>query len=648
MKKTTKRTNQPKTKAKSESQRVNKQTQPRKRHSKRPSRQSRFGLSAHSTSSGPSRVSREAANLRSPRAKSRGAKTQSKQGRAGRRPAKKAMAKKEPRLKIYALGGLEEVGRNMTVFEYGQDIVIIDIGNQFPEEDMHGIDYIIPNITSLKGKEKNIRAIIITHGHLDHIGAAPHLLPKLGNPLVIAAPMTVALLKKQIDNHHQKFAPKVLEIKSLKQSIKLGQFKANFFQVTHSIKDSVGVILETPTANIINPGDWRYDLDPVEGPKTNLRYLAKWGKKNKPSVLMMESLGSTQEGHQGSEKEVYKNVENIIKQAKGRVIFGTFSSMLERIGQVIKIAEKQGKKVAIDGFSMKANVEIGKQFGYIKAKKQTLIDISRIDNYPKNRIVVICTGSQGEGRAVLSRIANGEHRYIKIEPKDTVVFSSSVIPGNERTIQNLKDNLYRQGAEVIHKEIMDVHAGGHGKIEDIKLILKEIRPNYLIPIYANHYLLQEAGKVAESIGFAKSKILIADNGQIMEFDKNGGRLTNQKVTTDYVFVDGLGVGDVSHVVLRDRQVMAGDGMIVVIATIDRKKGKLVQNPDLISRGFIYMKENKKLIEETRTQAKKIFKGNLQGGIDENYYKDKIRNEIGKFLYKKTQRRPMVLPVIIQV
>ncbi len=363
---------------------------------------------------------------------------------------------------------------------------------------------------------------------------------------------------------------------------------------------------------------------------------------------MMESLGSTQEGFQGSEMEVYKNMENIIKAAPGRVIFGTFSSMIERIGQIIQIAEKQGKKVAVDGYSMKTNVEIGKQFGFIKSGKHTMIDISKIDDYPKNKVVVICTGSQGEGRAVLRRIANGDHRYVKIESGDTVVFSSSVIPGNERTIQTLKDSLYRQGANVIHKEIMDIHAGGHGKIEDIKLLLQEVKPSYLIPVYANHYLLREAAKVAESTGFSKSKIFVADNGQIIEFDKKGGRLTKEKVPTEYVFVDGLGVGDVSHVVLRDRQVMAADGMIVVIVTIDKHKGTLVQNPDLISRGFIYMKENKKIIEETRLKARKIFKGNLKGGIDENYFKDKIRNEIGQFLYQKTKRRPMVLPVIIQV
>ena len=581
------------------------------------------------------------------KAETRTAHQQPKKFKSHQRPKKPAKTEGD-RLKIYALGGLEEVGRNMTVFEYGSDIVIIDMGHQFPEEEMHGIDYILPNITSLKGKEKNIRAVIITHGHLDHIGAAPHLLPELGNPLVLAAPMTAAILKKQIEDHNRKFTPKIAEIKDLRAPIKLGVFTINFFQVTHSIKDALGIILQTPVATVVHPGDWRYDLDPVEGPKTDMTHLAKWKSKTKPLVLMMESLGSTQPGFQGSEMEVYKNMEQIIGSAQSRVIFGTFSSMIERIGQIIQIAEKYGKKVAVDGYSMKANVEIGRQFGFIKTNKDTLIDISKIDDYPKNKIVVICTGSQGEDRAVLRRIANGDHRFIKIEPNDTIVFSSSVIPGNERTIQTLKDRLYRLGANVIHKEIMDVHAGGHGKMEDIKLLLKEVQPDYLIPVYANHYLLHEGAKVAVSTGFPREKIFVADNGQIMEFTKQGGRLTNEKVSTDYVFVDGLGVGDVSSIVLRDRQVMAADGMIVVIVTIDKRKGQLVQNPDLISRGFIYMKENKKLIEETRMRARKIFKGNLKGGIDENYYKDKIKSEISNFLYQKTQRRPMVLPVIIQV
>lgn len=574
-------------------------------------------------------------------------KRPARQKRTSTKPKVSSVGPKS-KLHIYALGGLEEVGRNMTVFEYENDIVILDMGNQFPDEDQHGIDYIIPNISSLKGKEKNIRAVIISHGHMDHIGAAAHLLPKLGNPLVIAAPMTAAVLKRQIEDHDKRFKPKMSEIKDIKKPIKLGKLTAHFFQVTHSIKDAVGLILESPVGTVIHPGDWRYDLDPVEGPKTNMSHLAKWNKKDKPSILMMESLGSTQPGFQGSEREVYNKMDEIIKNSEGRVIFGTFASMIERVGQIIQLAEKHGRKVAIDGFSMKTNIEIGKQFGFIKHKKHTMIDIAKIHDYPKNKVLVLCTGSQGEGRAVLARIANGDHKHIKVEKQDTIVFSSSVIPGNERTIQYLKDSLYRQGANVIHKEIEEVHAGGHGKIEDIKLLLKETKPEYLIPVYANHYLLRESAKVAESTGFKKNNIFVADNGQIIEFDKSGGRLTDKKVDTSLVFVDGLGVGDVSHVVLRDRQVMADDGMIVVIATVDKKKGQLVQNPDLISRGFIHMKENKKLVEETRQKAKKIFKGSMKGGVDEGYYKDRIRNDIGAFLYQKTKRRPMVLPVIIQV
>jgi ribonuclease J len=339
----------------------------------------------------------------------------------------------------------------------------------------------------------------------------------------------------------------------------------------------------------------------------------------------------------------------IVTEAKGRIIIGTFSSMLERIGQVIGIAEENGRKVALDGFSMKTNVEIGKQFGYIKAKPQTLIDISQVNDYPDNKVLVLCTGAQGEDRAVLMRIATGEHKHIKIKPADTIIFSSSVIPGNERTIQRLKDTLYRKGADVIHKEIMNVHAGGHGKQEDIKLLLQQTKPGYLVPVYANHYMLCEAKKFAIRQGYPADRIFIPDNGQVIECDKGVTKLTNERVPADYVFVDGLGIGDVSHVVLRDRQMMAEDGMIVVIATLDTRHGKLVQNPDIISRGFIYMKENKQIIEDVRVCVKKMFhKDALKDGMDDNYFKDKIRNDVGALLFKKTERRPMVLPVIIQV
>jgi len=554
----------------------------------------------------------------------------------------------EKPLQIIPLGGQEEVGRNMTIYEYSGDIVILDIGLQFPEENMPGIDYIIPDIRSLKGREKDIRGVILTHGHLDHIGAATHILPRLGWPTVYGSRLTLAIVRKRLEEAKLLHLFKSQEITSIDTKLRLGKITVSFFHVTHSIMDALGVIIQTPLGNVIHMGDWRYDHDPANGKLTDFSELARWNTPKIPSLLMMESLGSTKPGHQASTRQIIENLRKIVESAKGRLIIATFSSMVERVGQLIDIAEKLGKKVALDGYSMKANMEIAKKIGYVKFNPHTVIDISQIDDYPENKIVILCTGAQGEDRGVLMRIATGEHRKLKVRTNDTIIFSSSVIPGNERTIQTLKDKLYRLGAQVLHQEIMDVHASGHALIEDIKLLLRQIKPKYLMPVYANHYLLREGAKVAESDGFTKENIFVLDNGNILEWTKAGPRISSQKIPIEYVYVDGLGVGDISHVVLRDRQMMAGDGMIVVIATVDTKQGKLVHNPDLISRGFIYMKENKKLIEETRRRVKKIFSENLTTDLDENYYKDKIRNDIGQFLYQKTQRRPMVLPVIIKV
>ena len=326
-------------------------------------------------------------------------------------------------LRIIPIGGCEEVGRNMTIFEYDGDSIVLDMGIQFPDEDMPGVDYIIPNVSYLKGKEREIRAVILSHGHLDHIGAVSHLVPKIGNPLIIASPLTKALVMKRHEEFKTKVTLKFREIRANNQSIKLGKFTVTFFAVTHSIMDAFGVIIRTPHANIIHLGDWRYDLDPVQGKPTDFSHLAHWNTPSVPSVLMMESLGAIHPGHQSSEKDVYNNIKKIIENAKGRVIIGTFSSMLERIGQIIESSESLGRKVAVDGFSMKTNVEIGKRFGYIKSKPNTLIDIAKINDYPRNKVTVVCTGAQGEGLAVLMRIAEGEHRHVKIEKSDTIVFS---------------------------------------------------------------------------------------------------------------------------------------------------------------------------------------------------------------------------------
>lgn len=564
--------------------------------------------------------------------------------------AKKSSRKpQEPLLKIIPLGGMEEVGRNMTVFEYGSDIVILDMGLQFPEEDMPGIDYIIPDINYLRGKEKNIRGVILSHGHLDHIGALPHLMPQLGWPPVYASKMTLALVRKRLEEARLNDCLKAQEIK-VGQSLNLGRLRVNFFASTHSIMDALGIIIQTPVANVIHMGDWRYDLNPVSGQPTDFSHLARWNTRLIPSVLMMESIGSTKEGRQIPETEIYNNIKQIIEQAPGRVIIATFSSMVERVGWIIAIAQQLNKKVALDGYSMKVNIEMAKRFGYLKFNPNTFIGIKNLDSYPANKVVVICTGAQGEDRAVLMRIANGEHRHLKLIKSDTIIFSSSIIPGNERSVQRLKDNLYRQCDNVIHKEIMDVHGGGHGLIEDIKLLIKQVKPKYLIPVYANHYLLREAAKIAVSLGLLPRNIFILDNGSVAEITAGGVKIASQKISTEYVFVDGLGVGDVGQIVLRDRQAMAKDGMFVIIVTVNSQTGQVLNSPDIISRGFIYMRESQDLLRQVRQRVKNIVHQATahQLPINQAYIKENIRDKIGQFLYNKTQRRPMVLPVVIEV
>jgi ribonuclease J len=555
----------------------------------------------------------------------------------------------EPGLKIYPLGGQEEVGRNCTVFEYDQDIIILDMGLQFPEEDMPGIDYIIPNVACLRGKEKNIRGVIFSHGHLDHIGAAPILLEQLGNPPIVGMKLTLAMIKHRQEDYKRGTTKnlKAITINSINQKIALGKFQISFFQVEHSIIDAVGVIISTPHGTVIHPGDWTMESDPMEGPVVGYTQLAQLSS---PRILMLESLGVSYSTERVSVKVTLNNLEKIIGGASGRVIIGTFSSQLERITQLLAYAEKIGKKVALDGYSMKMNVRIAQELGYIPAHKNILIPIEEVSKYPDNRILIICTGAQGESNAVFSRIVNGNHRYINIKKSDIVVFSSSVIPGNERSVQRVKDQVYRLSDNVIHSSIMDVHSGGHANAEDIKNILKQIKPDYFLPVYANHYMLVEAKKLALREGFHDDQVFVLDNGQVINFQRGRKPLVlKEKMDTDYVMVDGLGIGDVSEIVLRDRRMMADDGMIVVIATIDAKTGAIIGNPDLISRGFVHMKENRDLIEKTRTKVKKIVKDkNPMTAADDDYIKNKIRNEIGQFLFVTTERRPMVLPVIIKV
>jgi len=553
-------------------------------------------------------------------------------------------------LRIIPLGGQEEVGRNMTVFEYGNDIVIVDMGIQFPEEDMPGIDYIIPNISYLKGKEKNIRAVVFTHGHLDHIGAAPLLLEKLGFPLVVGLPLTIALIKRRMEDHKKDSSKrlKTIQIKDTKQKINLNSFNLGFFEVEHSIMDSMGVILGSPAAIVLHMGDWTLGTETSSKKTISYNYLANLPK---PTILMVESLGATNRGALATEEDMWENLRKIITSAPGRIVIATFATQVKRARDIIAFAQKLGKKIAIDGYSMKMNIKIAQQLGYIKDANNTLIDIKKIDSYPDNKVIILGTGAQGEARAVLSRIVTGNHRYVKLRKKDTIIFSSSIIPGNERTIQRLKDNLYRQCDNVIHNEIMNIHVSGHNNVEAIQEVVRQIRPTYVLPVYANHYLLKEAEKVIKETNFPAKNIFILDNGHIIRFNKqNLPVIEKKKADTGYVFIDGLGSKDLEAVVLRDRRALSNDGIFVIIAVVNGQTGKVASSPDIISRGFVHLDTSKNLLYQSRKKTVSIIEASTGSGqsVNWSFIKNNLREKIGDFLYQKTKKRPMILPVVIEV
>ncbi|TSC78653.1 MAG: ribonuclease J [Parcubacteria group bacterium Gr01-1014_29] len=555
------------------------------------------------------------------------------------------------KLRVIPIGGMEEVGRNMTVLEYENDIMIIDMGLQFPEENMPGIDYIIPNISYLVPRRKNIRGVIITHAHYDHIGGIPHIMPRLGMDIpLFGTDITLAIIQKRQEDYHDISGKlKTREITN-NTRVKLGVFEITFFGVSHNVPGSVGVIIKTPVGIIVHTGDFKLDLKSDIAGRTEIDKIKALGDKH-VLALMSDSTNAREPGHQFSENEIKTELETIIAKAKGRLIIGTFASLLGRLQQIIQLAELHKKKVVIEGRSMRTNIEIATQLGYMKYDKSTVIPVQEIKNYPPHKIIILATGAQGESNAVLMRIVNKEHKFLRIQPSDTVVFSSSVIPGNERSVQYLTDKLYRDGAEVINYKMLDIHAGGHAKQEDLKLMISLVKPLYLIPIEGNHSFLRIHAKIARDIDFPSDRILIADNGQVFETaGKNELTLTNERVPANYVFVDGLGVGDVEEVVLRDRQMLAADGMFVIITVVDSQTGKVRGSPDIISRGFVYLRESKELLHEARGRIRRTIEDTTQKMHPLNlvYVKDKIREQIGQFLFVKTQRRPMVLPVIIEV
>lgn len=555
---------------------------------------------------------------------------------------------KEPVVRWVALGGLEEIGRNMMFFEYGNEILAIDAGLQFPEEGTPGIDYIIPNVAYLEERKKNVKGIIITHGHYDHIGGIPYILQKLGNPPLYTTRLTKEIILRRQEDFPNSPKPNFQVVKG-GDVVKISEnFTVKFFDVVHNIPDGFGMVIDTPVGKVVHPGEFKFDYDMEGNPKGLDQW--QWVGDQGIHTLMMDSTGAEMPGRALSERIVEAELEKIFRSAKGRIIVGTFASLLDRLNEILKIAEKLGRHVAISGLSMKNNILIAQRLGYMKPEKGTMIAIEDIHKYRDEKLMLLCTGAQGESKATLMRIANGEHKYIKIKKSDTIILSSSVVPGNERSVQNLKDNLARQGATIFHYKMLDIHSSGHAPQEELKTVMKLVRPKHFLPIHGYYFMRQRNAKLAqEAIGLKPEDTIMSDNGLVVELRKDSVTVTDEQVPAYYVMVDGLGVGDVGEVVLRDRLALAQEGMLVIIATIDRDSGKLLKNPDIISRGFIYLKENQEILEEVRKKIR-IILGKIPHAqeLDVDYAKSMIRDQVGQFLYNKTKRRPMVLPVIIEI
>jgi ribonuclease J len=555
-------------------------------------------------------------------------------------------------IRIIPMGGVEEIGRNMTAIEYGNDILVIDIGFQFKDENTPGIDYILPNTKYLEERRDRVRGVIITHGHLDHIGGIPYIMPRIGNPPLYTRLLTSVLIQKRQEEfpHVPKLDMTVVE---KNQTVTIGKFKVKFFAVTHTIPDSMGVIIETPYGAIVHTGDLK--LDHVDGVPT-AEEVAEYGrafKNEKVLMLMADSTNVENPGFSIPEKKVHKNIEEIIKNAKGRLIIATFSSLLERLMKIIEFAETYGKKVVVEGRSMKQNLEICKQLGLLKAKKETMISTDDMDNYPPDRIIILATGAQGDEYAALMRISNKTHQKVRITPRDTVLLSSSIVPGNERAVQKLKDNLSRQGAKIIHYRIADVHSSGHANRDETAWIHRQIHPKFFMPCHGYHYMLRVHADLAkEANGLKEEDVVIPDNSSVIEIQGGGARIVKlkEKAPSGLVLVDGFSVGDVQDVVIRDRQMLAQDGIFIIFGIVNAGNGKLRKSPDIISRGFVYLRESQELLHGVRLVIKDTIEQSSRGQnpINVDFIKDNVTDAVSKYLLQETAKRPMVIPVILTI
>ncbi|MCX6756643.1 MAG: ribonuclease J [Candidatus Nomurabacteria bacterium] len=557
---------------------------------------------------------------------------------------------KDGDIRVIHFGGVEEIGRNMSMIEYKDSIIVVDCGVQFTETHTPGIDFILPNAKYLEENRHKIKGVMITHGHLDHIGAIPYIMPRIGNPQIYARLFTSLMIKKRQEEFPH-LSPLTINVVEKEDSLSFGDLKIRFFGVSHAIPDAMGIIVETPLGDIVHTGDLRLDHDNDIPTDTEVERYKIFENKN-VLLLMADSTNCENPGFSISDRVVFKNIENVIKDTPGRLIVSTFASQVERMIYMLKTAEDYGKKVVIEGRSMKTNVEVARLADMLHIRPETLIPIEDLQRYPDNKVVIMATGAQGEEFAALGRIANKTHKYVRLTPRDTILMSSSIVPGNERAVQNLKDKLSRQGAHLIHYKTSDIHSSGHANSEELVWIHRKIHPKFFIPVHGYHYMLRMHADIEKRLGMMEENILVPDNGMIIEIQNEGNKIValKEKAPCELIVVDGTSVGKIQDVVMRDRQTLAEDGMFVVIGVIDSHTHTLKKSPDLISRGFVYLKESQELLYQTRLLTKKVIEDSLAKGgfVNLDQMKQDISEATTKFLLQKTAKRPVIIPVIISI
>ncbi len=548
-------------------------------------------------------------------------------------------------LRVIPLGGVAEVGRNMWLFEYGDDILVVDAGLMFPASDMLGVDLVLPDVSYLRERKERIRALVITHGHEDHIGALPYLISDLGTPPIYATRLTQGLISVKLREAGLHRTSEVREVRA-GDEVQIGPFHVEFYQVAHSIPDGVGLVIGTPAGLVVHSGDFKLDYTPVDGRPTDTAKMAELGKRDVLAFLC-DCVRVESPGYTPPERAVGETLDTIFGQVEGRIIIATFASNISRIQQVFDTAYRHYRKVAVVGRSLEANVRMAQELGYLETPEDTLLRLSDLLRLPPSEAVILCTGSQGEPMSVLSRIANQDHPQFQIRAGDTVIFSASPIPGNEESIHRVINSLFQQGAEVIYSALARVHVSGHASQEELKLVLSLVRPRYLVPIHGDYRHMALFRKLARSVGYRDEQVLMPENGTILEFRDGEGRISG-KIASGNIFVDGLVVGETGHVVVRDRQVLARDGILMVVLAVDRRTGRVVAGPDVVSRGFALGREAEELLDEAREVILQAFDHGGEVPSDWSFANRKIKDSLAKFLYRRTRRRPMILPVVMEV